>query len=157
MKRQQVCIASFWVCLGFFVFVYAIHLGIGSLLKPGSGLFPFGLGLLIFFLASYKLITEFTSKGSEDEPTDGQTNASLPFGRLIALVISLFAYALLLEPLGYIIATFFGMMALFRIAGYRNLLSILLYAACVTAVTYFGFTYLGTIFPPGLLRYLGMH
>ena len=160
MKKFQICITVVWIGLGLFVSVYSLRLGLGALVKPGPGLFPFFLGLIIALLATYKLMSEHLSKGKDEGGTEGFQSSpqqALPVGRLAVLTITLFAYALLLETLGYIITTFLGLAVLLRTGGYEKWIPIVVYALIISGVTYFGFTYLGTMFPPGILRHVGMH
>ena len=160
MRRFQRAITLFWIALGIFVSAYSFRLGLGALVKPGPGLFPFCLGVSISLIALYKLAREFPSERKKDGPTDKQqvpSNARLHIGKLVVLTVILLAFALLLEPLGYILTTFLGMTSLLRTTGYRRWNLIILYAAIISGVTYFGFTYLGTMFPPGILSYLGLY
>ena len=71
--------------------------------------------------------------------------------------MALFAYAILIEPLGFILTTFFTMTLLFRSAGFKRWSLAVAYSAGVVLITYFLFTYLGVRFPPGVLRALGLN
>lgn len=160
MRRFQFTITLFWIGLGVFVSAYSFRLGLGTFLKPGPGLFPFSLGVSISLIALYKLVMEFLSEHKKDGPLDKPqvpSDARYHIGKLAILTIILLAFALLLEPLGYIITTFLGMALLLRTTGYQKWTSIIPYAAIISGVTYFGFTYLGTMFPPGILSYLGLY
>ncbi len=159
MKRFQICLTVVWIGLGLFVSAYSLRLGLGALVRPGPGLFPFCLGLIIALLALYKLLSKQLRKDRDEEGTGGPEGSpqQAPVGRLAVLAITLFAYALLLETLGYIITTFLGLAVLLRTGGYEKWIPIVVYALIISAVTYFGFTYLGTMFPPGILRHVGMH
>jgi putative tricarboxylic transport membrane protein len=159
MSRFQLYITLFWIALGVFVSAYSYRLGLGGLLTPGAGLFPFGLGVAIGLLGLYKLVKEFLFKAEAAGAETGTARERMPKNliQLLVLAVTLLAYALLLEPLGFLVTTFLGMACLLRIAGYRKWVPIIAYAAIISGVTYFGFTYLGTTFPPGILSYVGLH
>jgi len=152
---------SFWVALGVFVSTFAyIKLGIGKLNAPGPGLMPFLLGLLFGFLALYKLVTRILRHGESEEKPKEEEEAGLHgivYKKVILVVVALFAYAILIEPLGFILTTFLTMTLLFRSAGFKRWSLAVAYSAGVVLITYFLFTYLGVRFPPGVLRALGLN
>jgi putative tricarboxylic transport membrane protein len=161
MRRSSLYIMLFWVALGVFVSAYAyIKLGIGKLSAPGSGLMPFLLGVLFCLLALYKLVMTLTKHGESEEPRKEEEEAeqSPRLYRKLSLVVgALFAYAILIEPLGFLPTTFLTMTLLFRSAGFKRWSLAAAYSAGVVVITYFLFTYLGVRFPPGILRALGLN
>jgi putative tricarboxylic transport membrane protein len=154
MKRVHLCITLFWITFGIFFAVFSYRLGLGRFLEPGPGLFSFGLGLIIMLLGVYKLITAFLSSRKDGEGLGAKKEASLfgNIGKLAVLTAVLIAYALLLQRLGYLITTFLCLALLLRIAGYTRWVLIMVYAVIISVITYAGFTYLGTAFPPGILN-----
>lgn len=132
--------------LGIFVSSYSYRIGIGSLSNPGPGLFPFLLGFLLFSLSSYKIKKEIRNIATETE------HNPLIFKGFIALVSILLFYSLFLQTLGYILTTFITLSLLFRTAGYKHWVRILIYAICIVFIIYFIFTYLGVRFPQGFLK-----
>lgn len=153
MKRVHLCITLFWIGFGIFFAVFSYRLGLGKFLEPGPGLFSFGLGFTIVLLGIYKLIRASLSSRKDEEglEEEGKERFFGNAGRLVVLTAVLLAYALLLQRLGYLITTFLGMAFLLRIAGYVRWVPIVVYAAIISVISYTGFTYLGTIFPPGIL------
>ena len=77
-------------------------------------------------------------------------------GKIVVFTAVLLAYTFLLEPLGFLMTTFLGMVVLLRIAGYTQWVRIIVYAVIISVISYTGFTYLGTRLPPGILD-LGLH
>lgn len=161
MRKNGLYDTIFWIALGIFVSGWAyIKLGIGKLNDPGSGLMPFLLGLLFGLLAIYKLVTrvlrnkESEEKPGEEKEGDGQGTV---YKKVILVVVALFAYAILIEPLGFILTTFLTMTLLFRSAGFKRWGLAAACSAGVVLITYFLFTYLGVRFPPGILRALGLN
>jgi len=152
----------FWVALGVFVSVYAYaKLGIGKFNAPGPGLMPFLLGILFGLLALCKLIAALLGHGESEEPPkteEGEADQSPTLYKKLALVVvALLAYAILLEPLGFLPTTFLTMFFLFRSAGFKRWSVAAASSAGVVLITYFLFTYLGVRFPPGILRALGLN
>ena len=160
MKKCPPYITLVWIGLGFFASIYAYKLGLGQLSAPGAGFMPFWLGIIIACLAFYKLITDVRIH-AENAGTDEKNVSTVKprysgIGKLVFVTIILFAYALLLEPLGYIVTTFFAMVLLLRFAGYTRWIFIVIYAAIIVGVSYFLFHYLGVMFPAGIFRNLGL-
>jgi len=156
VKKENLIVTCFWLALGVFVVSYSYRLGLGQIHTPGPGLFPFAVGGLFILLSLFKLLVALVKKVKDDEEQKTGVSA-LNVGKLCLVVASLFAYGILLEPLGYIITTFFIMAVLFFASGYKSWSKALGYSAIVVVATYFMFTYLGTRFPPGVLRYFGMY
>ena len=159
MRKNGLYDTIFWVVLGAFVSVYAyVKLGIGKFNAPGSGLMPFLLGLLFGLLALYKLVTRILRHGeeSEEKPEDGEKadQQGTVYKKVILVVVALFGYAILIEPLGFILTTFLTMTLLFRSAGFKRWSLAAAGSAGVVLITYFLFTYLGVRFPAGVLKFL---
>jgi putative tricarboxylic transport membrane protein len=161
MKKNSLYVMIFWVALGVFVSAYAyINLGIGKFHAPGSGLMPFLLGILFGLLALYKLVMALIKHGESEEPpkeVDEADQSPTLYKKLALIVGALLAYAILLEPLGFLPTTFLTMTLLFRNAGFKRWSLAAASSAGVVLITYFLFTYLGVRFPPGILRALGLN
>jgi uncharacterized membrane protein len=161
MKKSGLYTMFFWVALGAFVSAYAyVKLGIGKFSAPGPGLMPFILGLLFGFLALYKLVINIFRHGEPEEKPKEEEEADQQgtvYKKVILVVVALFAYAILIEPLGFLPTTFLTMTLLFRSAGFKQWSLAAAYSAGVVLITYFLFTYLGVRFPPGVLRALGLN
>jgi putative tricarboxylic transport membrane protein len=161
MRKDGLYDTIFWVALGAFVSLYAsVKLGIGKFSAPGPGLMPFLLGLLFGLLALYKLVTRILRhEEPQEKPKEekGEDQQETVYKKVIMVVAALFAYAILLEPLGFLPTTFLTMTLLFRSAGFKRWSLAAAYSAGVVLITYFLFTYLGVRFPPGILRPLGLN
>lgn len=159
MKKHDFYAAIFWIALGIFVSIYAYaKLGIGTLNAPGPGLMPFILGILFSILALFALIRILRRRGQQNRTKEDESDQhETVYKKVILVVVALFAYALLLEPLGFILTTFLTMTLLFRSAGFKRWIIAAAYSGVVVLITYFLFTYLGVRFPPGILRALGLN
>lgn len=151
MKNYQMILTLFWIGLGLFVIVLSYRMGLGGLHTPGPGLMPFLIGVLFILTSFYLLGTSLLKKAETDEtPCEekGKTNY-----RKIGLVLgSLFLFAFLLETLGYLIVTSLFFILLFRSVGNRWR-TVLVASALAVFITYFGFTFFGVKFPPGILKF----
>jgi putative tricarboxylic transport membrane protein len=159
MLTKQRCAVLVWIGLGVFVTLYSYHIGLGRFLEPGPGLMPFVLGVVMLLLSLFKLAIDVRSQVIEERKRTGTENGGsgrVFLGKIAAVAAGLLAFALLLEPLGYLLTTFLVLSFLLKVAGYERWLRVLPYSAIITLVTYFGFTYLGTRFPQGILSFPGM-
>ena len=161
MRKRDLIAVVFWVALGLFVSIWSYaKLGIGKFNAPGSGLFPFALGILFTVLALYRLLMRALPASGESAEVSAQEESNeggVRYKKLIFVMVAMFGYALLLEPLGFLITTFLAMTILFQSAGVSRWSRAALYAVIVVLITYFLFTYLGVRFPPGVLTILGMY
>jgi putative tricarboxylic transport membrane protein len=157
MKKNQVFTILFWVALGVFVMYSSWRFGLGSFRTPGPGLMPFLLGTLLCVVSLYFFAVSFfgksagkdiESKGKEGEPNHADIK------KLVLVVVSLILYALVLEKLGYMIATLFLLFGLFWAAGTTRLVAAISSAATMV-LTYLLFSRLGVVFPEGILKFIG--
>lgn len=151
MKKSQLYLAAFWVALGLFVCLYTYRLGLGQVTNPGPGLYPFCVGVVFLALACGILAQTLFKTVRQEKEKDEQ---SPDLRKVVIAVIVLFAYAFLLEALGYLLVTFVVLAVLFRLGGYNKVTPIVGYSLATVIVSYLLFTYLGVQFPPGVFRLL---
>jgi putative tricarboxylic transport membrane protein len=160
VKKYPLYIILVWIALGIFVSIYAYKLGMGKLSEPGAGFMPFWLGIIVAGLALFKMIKESPAEG-EEEGTDSKAvkgvGRSGAIGKLIFIAVTLLAYALALEWLGYIITTLLAMILLLRFSGYTQWIRIVVYAIIIVGISYLIFRYLGVQFPAGVLSHFGLY
>ena len=89
----------FFIMFSAAICVESYKLGLGTFHRPRSGFFPFLLGAAIGVLA---IILQFIKVFSK-----AQTNIeiSVPFKRIVPLGVSLFVYVLLIDLIGFVLAT----------------------------------------------------
>ena len=157
MKKSQVFAIVFWVAFGVFVMYSSCRFSLGSFRTPGPGLMPFLLGALLCAVSTYFLVTLFFGKnagrGIESMGKNEEQNHA-DIMKIVLVVASLIIYALVLEKLGYMIATLFLLFGLFWAAGTTKLVAAISSAATML-LTYFFFARLGVVFPQGILKYIG--
>jgi putative tricarboxylic transport membrane protein len=134
----------------------SLHIGIGSIGAPGPGLIPFGTGALLILFSLGTIVEMIVTKRAE---AGGRTPlfSGRRWGVVLAVLASLFAYALVLNFLGFLATTFLVLTLLFKIPGQQSWKGALGAAALTTASTYALFVYaLQCSLPSGILESLGL-
>jgi len=132
----------FFFGLSLFVLRESLRVGLGTLKVPGSGFFSFCAGLI---LSGLSLVLIYRGWGVRESLKSHS-------GRVILALISLFAYSLVLNTLGFVVATFFLVGILFQLGEPRRWWSLLGMSALVTFLAYFVFgILLHVYFPRGFL------
>lgn len=130
--------------------VFSYKLGLGRFHNPGPGLMPFIIGIFLLIVSFCPLMSSLFKKSGKDETAnEGQRQTN--FGKISLVLVSLFAYAFLLETLGYLIVTPLFFILLFRSMG-NKWTTVLVASGLTVLVTYFVFTFFGVKFPAGILR-----
>ena len=130
-------------------------MGVGTLYKPGPGLMPYYLGLGLVLLAVGMILRMFLKRSKEEEKIEKRPKA-IDYPKIALVVVALVVYSLVIEKVGYIIATLFLLVILFLCSGSKRT-SAVIASLLALLITYFGFTYLGVRFPPGILTVLGLY
>lgn len=132
----------------FFICFESYRLDLGTLSAPGPGLFPFGGGLILGLLS---LIEMLKPSIEENKPEKGEGKG----GYRIALVLfALTAYGLILERLGFLIATFGLLIFLLKVVVPQKWPRVLVSAFLSTLISYLVFeVWLKTQLPRGILGF----
>lgn len=150
MKKLDRMSAFFFVVLAAAICVESIRLGPGSFSNPGPGLLPLGCGLSLGFMGVVQVVVSM--KGFQG----GLALLWKPGTRwkhLISIPVSLVAYPLLLDVLGFHLVTFFWTGFMCRGVGRMGWRSTLIASAATTFVSYLLFEYfLSLRFPRGILN-----
>ena len=157
MRKHQIYLVLFWLALSAFVSIYSYKLGLGKISAPGPGLMPFCVGVLFFVFALYSLVGLLVTLKPQQGEMAQEKGRGRTFGKLGGVVGVLLVYALLLDVLGYLIATFLAMTIFFWITGVNRWVFAVTYSMSTVLATYFLFTYLGVLLPSGILKYIGLH
>jgi putative tricarboxylic transport membrane protein len=163
VKRYPFIPTLFWIGLSLFVMVFSCRLGLEDktglegVHNPGPGLMPFIASLLLLLIALYLLASPLLKKreGNPPKETGDGKKTELNYGKMLLVLGSLFGYAFLLEPLGYLVTTCLALLLLFRGMGTRWG-SAVFASVLTTLITYFVFTYLGLLFPDGIIKLQGV-
>lgn len=147
MRRPDQIVGWVWLALGIGIAVEALDLGLGELHMPGIGFMPFLVGVSLGLSGLILLITATAKGKGEERIWQGQRwkNVVLP-------VSALLAYIFLMEPLGFLISSFFLMFFLFKITAPGKLISPLVSSAAVVFLSYMiFFVWLKVTLPKGFL------
>lgn len=148
-------ISNPWVSLFLLVFsvgvaIEAYRLDLGDLFAPGPGFMLFGVSSLLGLLSLHLLLKFLMTQKLRKINPWAQRN----WRRVISVFITLTIYIFLLEPIGYLLTTFFLLVFLFRSLGSRRWGSILGGAALISFATYQVFSIWLTLhFPKGIIHF----
>jgi putative tricarboxylic transport membrane protein len=136
----------------------AYQLGIGALQDPGAGLMPFIIGAFLCILSLWYILVGLLRKNHvQDSAVPSESSAEhLNYKKTAIVIGGLLLYGVLLNPLGFPVATFLFLFCMFWMMGVGKKVA-LIASALVALANYLGFGYLGLRFPPGLFRFLGFH
>jgi putative tricarboxylic transport membrane protein len=91
-----------WLAVAAVAMVEGVRLGVGTPRQPGPGFFPVVVALALAGLATALLLQQPVEEAPRRQAAGGR-------GRFAATVVALLAYAVLLEPLGFVPTTFIVM------------------------------------------------
>ena len=105
----------FWLVCGIAICITSIHYGIGTLNEPKTGFVPFIAGLAIFIFALIGFVVS-TLRQREGIQWKSPMPEGAKWGKILLTIGSLFAYALLLTPMGFTLCTAIFVCLLLRMA-----------------------------------------
>jgi putative tricarboxylic transport membrane protein len=132
----------FFFGLSLFVIWESLRVGLGTAKVPGAGFISFCVGIILAFLSLLLIYQSWRLR----EP-----KKQLPI-RVVLALAALYAYSLVLNTLGFIVATFFLVALLFHLGEARRWWVLLGMSALVTLLAYLVFgRLLHVYFPQGIL------
>ncbi len=144
----------FWIIIGGIVCILALQYGLGSFRAPAPGFVAFLSGILIGGIGAVMIVSKRVSASRANETTRAASLAvrALPLTRLAYTMIFLIAYAVLMEPLGYLLSTFLAMFGLFFDWEKKNWFWGLFFSVAASLVSYLVFeVWLHCQLPRGVL------
>jgi len=111
-KKTGISEGIFWAAIGVLICLLALRFDLGSFHAPGAGFLAFLAGSFIGLMGLVMIASKLFSSGKM--PT--QTSALPSSGerrRLIYTMVVLILYAVLMDPLGFIVSTTLAMFGLF--------------------------------------------
>ncbi|MCX5914790.1 MAG: tripartite tricarboxylate transporter TctB family protein [Deltaproteobacteria bacterium] len=99
----------FFILLSGAICFESYNLGLGTLSNPAPGLFPFLTGAILGFLSILWLVINLLPGGPW-----GWLNISISWGRVVPMLGGLFLYSIILDFLGFALATFLLVLALLK-------------------------------------------
>lgn len=153
MGRADRISGIFWLCFAVLMIIQSYHLGLGTLHKPGPGFLFFWVNIILGIMSLVVFFQAWAGKkGEGPQPAIfGRQNVS----KIIFVLISLFFYALLMEPVGFIPVTLLLFIFLLGIIEKKKWYYALFVSILVTVISYLIFeTWLQSQLPKGLLEFL---
>jgi putative tricarboxylic transport membrane protein len=99
-KKIDISLVIF-IALGIYICIESYNLGIGNLHAPLAGFFPFLTGVLLGGISASKLLTSLWSAKWGD-----RLEIKIAWGRVLPLLGGLLGYVLLMDVVGFFLATF---------------------------------------------------
>jgi hypothetical protein len=151
MRKHDLWTSLFWIAFALYVCIDSIHLGIGTLRKPGMGFILFGASILLGVLSVALLLrTVLAKETSKRQPLFAGTM----WRQVVFILASLLVYAKVMPWAGYLISTFVLMGLLFWIVEKKKLWWPLIMSFTTTIITYYLFSVLlKGEFPRGFLGF----
>jgi putative tricarboxylic transport membrane protein len=150
-NNDQISSAA-WFFIGLLILIFSIPYGLGEVHSPGTGFMPFYTGLAMCALSAL-IFMEATRAKKSGAKWENPLKGTLWVKPLIALV-ALIVYALLMDKLGFILAT--ALLVGFLLRGiHPQKWSVVIGGAILTSlVTYLVFqVWLKTQLPAGILSF----
>ena len=133
MDNDQVS-SGIWVFIGVAICLASLQYRIGTLSSPGSGFMPFLSGLAIGFFSIIGFI-HATIRKNRGEVWDSFLKA-VRWEKALIIIISLFAYGLLLGPIGFFLCTLLFIGFLLRVIVPQRWLLVIGGSLLITVASY---------------------
>jgi hypothetical protein len=134
VKSVKICCSLFWLLFSVVMTRESFRLPMGEMRDPGAGFFPLLIALLTGVLALIALAQALRQK-SEKQGKEPPSPSAEPFRwwNLVIIVAALWAYALTLDQIGFLVDTFLFMLLLVKVIEPQSWAKSLI-AALITAV-----------------------
>ncbi|MFZ2447116.1 MAG: tripartite tricarboxylate transporter TctB family protein [Syntrophobacteraceae bacterium] len=147
MKRNDVLSSIFFFIIGLGICFYAVRTSLGTIPKPGPGLFAFFSGAVLSVLSLGVLFQTLRLP----EPASSECAVEAPrWLNIFGLIIAILTYSLTLEYLGYVPTTLLLMLILFRLVEPQPLWVTITGGAAATGLSYLLFHLLKIDLPIGI-------
>lgn len=153
-KQTGMSEGIFWIVIGGIICILTLQYGLGSFRAPGPGFVAFLSGILIGGVGAVMILSKSISMGRAKGTARG-AGLGIPavsLSRLAYTMMFLIAYAILMDPLGYIVSTFLAMFGLFFHWEKKNWFWSAFFSITVSLVSYLVFeVWLHCQLPRGIL------
>ena len=150
MRRRELAAAGVLLAFGLFAVIQARGLRFGTVAAPGPGFFPLCLAVALSLAGVGLLVRAWRGEPAAAAAPAHGVRRSAVAGTLASLLV----YALVLERLGFLLATFALLVFFFRVLQRQSWLVVVAGSLATSIVSYLVFkTWLGVNLPGGLLRF----
>lgn len=112
MGRYDKITSLFWFCLGLFITLRSIQIGLGSLSDPGPGFIFFLSGFLLCLLSVVVFLAAYRGKIEDEEKSISWRG--IRWKKMMFFIISLLIYTYFFETIGFIVSSLLLMLYLFK-------------------------------------------
>jgi len=153
MRKADRISGTFWLIFALVTIIESYRLGLGNLLQPGPGFIFFWAGILLGIMSLVILIKTFIKVGQAE--AEKPTLGGVSYTKIILVSLGVFLYALLLEPLGFVIVTTLLFVFILGVVEKKKWLFTIASSILVTVAAYLIFqTWLETQLPKGVFGFL---
>ena len=153
MRKANIVSGIVGMAFSAFAFIQTLSFRRFPLVPVGPEFFPRRLAVGLFICSAVLVLQSFFKKNKDDKPAPTISPLDKGMQRLLLGVAIIIIYALCWEPLGFIIATPFGIFAIMFLLGFRKYLAMVLFSLGTTAVVFSIFDFvLNITMPLGLLQ-----
>ena len=147
--RSDIAVAAILLALAGYIFLAASALPFGTARVPQTAFFPKTLAVLLAILSLVVLAQALAGKKA---PSDAHKIGSAGWFRIVASLATLIGFALVLQPLGFLLSTFLLMVCLLRAIEAQSWGKVIAVALATSLLTYGLFAWLlGVPLPAGVL------
>ncbi len=147
--RSDIAVAAILLALAGYIFLTASALPFGTARVPQTAFFPMALAVLLAILS---LVLLAQALAGTKAPFDADKIGSAGWFRIVATLATLVGFALVLERLGFLLATFLLMICLLRAIEAQSWGKVIAVALATSLITYGLFAWLlGVPLPAGVL------
>jgi len=151
MSRADKISGFFWLFLGVLVSIESYRLGLGTVHRPGPGFLFFYIGIFVSIMALIILTRAWVTKKIETQKIFG----GHPIRKAVYVLVSIFLYAMLMEPLGFIPVTFLLFLFILGFVEKKPWVAAFVTSIAVTVAAYLIFeTALQSQLPKGIVGFL---
>lgn len=150
MPKQDKISTVFWLLVSCLICVESLRIPIGSWHDPGPGLLPLVCGITLGLLS----LIAFAEAWRNESTDHREILSSMRWSRLILVIGCLVVYALLLEKLGFLLATFGFLLVILRSVGFHRWIVSIVESGIISIACYLIFNvWLKTQLPNGILGF----
>ena len=153
MKKANIVCGLVGMSFSAFAFIRTLSFRQFPLVPIGPEFFPRHMAIGLFVCSAVLVIQSLVKKNKKNEKAPTISPFDKGMQRLFVGIAIIIAYALLWEPLGFLIATPLAMAALMLLLGYRRYIMIAVFSLGTTLVIFGAFSFFLNVFmPAGILR-----
>lgn len=148
MGKGNLIIAIVWIVFGIIIAKASYGLGLGNLVKPGAGLVPFCLGIILFLCSFPILIRSFVNIEKAGKGKEEGIWSEIDFKKIAVALASLIVYLIFLERLGFLVTAFLILLILFKVVGSQKWSRALIATVLAVSCSYLLFVLLLKVYMP---------